>query len=73
MSLDAVFFTLKINAHEQHHVVCANVPNAYLHSLMDELVNMKITNTKVDILFTLQLSWKLSFEMNSKDKQALFF
>jgi hypothetical protein len=40
VSSEALFLTSAINAQEQHRVMTINIPSAFMHADIDELIHM---------------------------------
>jgi hypothetical protein len=72
VSTEALFLTLVINAQERQKVITIDIPGAFMHSDMDELIHMRLEGPLAELLtqvdpekyetyFEMENGWKESY------------
>jgi Reverse transcriptase (RNA-dependent DNA polymerase) len=58
VSIEALFLTCMIDAMEDRYVVTCDIPGAFMHADIDELIHIKLEGELVDLLIRLDATYK---------------
>jgi Reverse transcriptase (RNA-dependent DNA polymerase) len=58
VSIEALFLTCMIDAMEDQYVVTCDIPGAFMHADIDELIHIKLEGELVDLLIRLDATYK---------------
>jgi Reverse transcriptase (RNA-dependent DNA polymerase) len=58
VSIEALFLTCMIDAMEDRYVVTCDIPGAFMHADIDELIHIKLEGELVDLLIRLDTTYK---------------
>ena len=58
VSIEALFLTCMIDAMENQYVITCDIPGAFMHADIDELIHIKLDGELVDLLIKLDPTYK---------------
>jgi Reverse transcriptase (RNA-dependent DNA polymerase) len=58
VSIKALFLTCMIDTMEDHYIVTCDIPGAFMHADIDELIHIKLEGELVDLLIQLDATYK---------------
>jgi Reverse transcriptase (RNA-dependent DNA polymerase)/Zinc knuckle len=72
VSIEAVMLSCVIDAHENRDVATVDIPGAFMHADMEDLVHMRLEGEMVDLLISIDKDKYGKFAYNSGGKETLY-
>lgn len=72
MAIKSVLISCTIDAKERRDVGCVDVPGAFMHTDMDDLVHMRLEGTMAELVVTLDPALYRKYIINEHEKTVLY-
>ena len=72
ISTEALFLTAAIDAKEKRHVITVDIPGAFMHATMDEVVHMKLEGTMAELLCRVDPNKYTQYRTTERGKATIY-